>query len=202
MANDSAPDPRDVEIWKQNREYLISQKGKSDDDFEKNHVYIAAGTLVLSMTFLEKIAPIDKATGVACIIISWSLLAISLVVNFLSHLFASHYTDKQIELNDETNDPDRVNKLMIENNKSLKKMNWISVGSLLLGILFLVIYCSLNVYHMNHMNQEVERKVIIRPHENDENKGRTNVPLQRPVQNPQPVNPQPAPQPATEKPKP
>lgn len=37
------------------RELLENIKQKCEDDFEKNITYISAGTLVLSLTFIEKI---------------------------------------------------------------------------------------------------------------------------------------------------
>lgn len=46
-------------------------KEKSEDDYEKNLVYISSGTLVLSLTFIEKIVPLQGSTVVWFLIASW-----------------------------------------------------------------------------------------------------------------------------------
>jgi hypothetical protein len=48
------------DIQKSNRDLIVGIKDKSEDNFEKNLVYMTAGTLVLSLTFIEKIAPLQN----------------------------------------------------------------------------------------------------------------------------------------------
>ena len=56
-------------------------KEKSEDDFEKNIVLFGTGTLVLSLTFIEKIVQLQGALAIWFLIASWALLTITLIVN-------------------------------------------------------------------------------------------------------------------------
>lgn len=185
------------QIRQANRLYLISQKDKSDNDFEKNHIYISAGTLALSLTFIEKVSPITHSKAVYALVAAWILLVTSLLVNFISHQISSRFTEKQIDLNDRTDNTDEVNQMIDKNNKRIRQINWFSVLSLIGGICLLVVYCSANAIKMSHLQNENNSDRIEQPKGDDFTKGRTNVPLQRPSTS-QPINtPQtPAPPPA------
>lgn len=54
-----------------NRELILRIKDKSEDNFEKNLIFITSGTLLLSLTFIEKIVPLANAKGIVWLIISW-----------------------------------------------------------------------------------------------------------------------------------
>lgn len=120
-------------------------KNKSDDDYEKNLTYISAGTLVLSLTFLEKVVKLNESQGLWFLIISWALMAITLGVNLVSHQFASIFAEKAIEMiPDATTNPKHFVKKAQERNKILRKLNWSTTGTLVAGMACLIIFCSIN----------------------------------------------------------
>jgi hypothetical protein len=180
-------------------------KEKSDDDYEKNIVYIAAGTLVLSMTFLEKIIKVETSSGIWFLITSWGLLAITLLGNLVSHQLSSRFHEICIDLYDKCGElsgepSDEENATFKENldfadkkfescNSTIRTLNWATTLSLFVGILSMVIFCS-----MNALNAKIQNEIIsknkqdsimskqIKPHtqNTDISKGRTMSPSMRP----------------------
>jgi len=142
-------DTEDDKIKKENRDMLNAIKDKSEDDFEKNLVLITSGTLVLSMTFIDKIAPLAGAKGVWWLISAWFLLIASLLLNLMSHQKASKYSMVYIyECAKGTSEED-INILIKKNNRTMTRINNWTVRLLILGIAFLVVYCSINAYRMS-----------------------------------------------------
>jgi len=149
------------------RELLIKIKEKADDDFEKNITYISAGTLVLSLTFIEKIVVISQTEFLWTLIVSWILLAITLLVNLISHQLSSIYHEKTI---DELNLDRRIQAIKINRrNKCISCLNWSTIISLIFGIVFLILFCSINAYNMAKITKNI--KPLNNP--NLETRGRT-----------------------------
>jgi hypothetical protein len=119
---------------------LIEIKNKSDDDYEKNVTFISSGTLLLSITFIEKIISINKSNAIWTLILSWIFLCLTLVVNLFSHQLSSWYHEKSID----EYDYDITNKIVKERNKEIRYINWGTTFSLILGMIFLIIFCSIN----------------------------------------------------------
>ncbi|SMD43098.1 hypothetical protein SAMN00777080_1675 [Aquiflexum balticum DSM 16537] len=46
--------------WIEYRQSVLEQKSKSDDDFEKYITYISSGALIITLTFVEKISPLEQ----------------------------------------------------------------------------------------------------------------------------------------------
>jgi ABC-type transport system involved in multi-copper enzyme maturation permease subunit len=155
------------------RENLQRVKEKSDDDFEKNITYISAGALGLSMTFIEKIVNLPKAIHFWILITAWGLLTLTLLANLLSHYLSSYYHEKTTDEFDDEN-PDILQNID-KRNKRLRQINVGTVISLILGIIFLIIFSSINLYQMSDKNQKskttTESKIQESP--NYEKLGRT-----------------------------
>lgn len=137
------------------RELLVKIKEKGDDDFEKNITYISAGTLVLSLTFIEKIVELKQSSHVWSLILSWGLLALTLLANLISHQLSSYYHEKTIE--------DVDNKLLTvplsikKRNRIIRVINWCTTGTLILGIFFLILFSSINAINMANSNDNLHR---------------------------------------------
>lgn len=148
---------------------LTKIKEKSDDDYEKNITYISSGTLILSLTFIEKIVALDKSTALFSLIISWILLAITLLINLISHQLSSFYHEKAIDevkqhsnFNDEKSSDENkqiglniLEKKITKRNDIIRFLNWSTTGTLIAGIFFLILYCSLNAIKMTNENKKV-----------------------------------------------
>ncbi|MFZ4414198.1 MAG: hypothetical protein ACOYOV_14035 [Bacteroidales bacterium] len=123
---------------------------KSEDYFETKITYISAGTLGLSFAFIEKIVNITNSTNKWLLILGWLLLCATLLINLMSHLISKRYAYKiedELDELDSENEED-VNKF----NKNVRKRNYItdiinffSGIILILGIISIVIFASLNI---------------------------------------------------------
>lgn len=140
--------------WLDNLRSMRSTKEKSDDDFEKNLVLITSGTLVLSLTFIDKIAPLASTHWIAWLIIAWFLLATSLLLNLISHLVSSKNAARQFEKYALTGNEDELNKVIAKDNKSIDTINYWTVGLMISGIFCLIVYCSVNAYYMSKKTPE------------------------------------------------
>ena len=119
---------------------LIEIKNKSDDDYEKNVTFISSGTLLLSITFIEKIISINKSNSIWTLILSWIFLCLTLVINLFSHQLSSWYHEKSIE----EYDYDITNEIVRKRNKEIRYINWGTTFLLILGMIFLIILRLLN----------------------------------------------------------
>lgn len=147
---------------------LTKIKEKSDDDYEKNITYISSGTLILSLTFIEKIVALDKSTALFALIICWTLLAITLLINLISHQLSSFYHEKAIDEIKQYSNFDRekssdkkkqfgssIPEEIKKRNNIIRFLNWSTTGTLIGGISFLILYCSLNAIKMTNENKKV-----------------------------------------------
>ncbi|WP_144888641.1 hypothetical protein [Lacibacter cauensis] len=130
------------------RELLANIKDKSDDDYEKNITYIAAGTLVLSMTFIEKIVTLNKSNSIWILIFSWSVLVLTLLTNLISHQLSSLFHENTINEYDESNPKMLTN--IKSRNRIIRRINWSTTFGLTLGLILLVIFCSINSIKMTN----------------------------------------------------
>jgi len=134
----------EIEGWLEYRKALLEHKSKSDDDFEKYITLIASGALGLTVTFLDKISPLDKAICIWLVATGWVLLSLTLLLNLYSHFLSSKYTSKSIDEIDDDVDYDTLRKNLDKRNLNINKLNGWSIILLFLGILFILIYVILN----------------------------------------------------------
>lgn len=71
--------------WIEYRNAVTENKSKSQDDFEKYINILASGGLVLSLTFFEKIVPLEKAIYKPFVITGMFLMVLTLLSNLYSH---------------------------------------------------------------------------------------------------------------------
>lgn len=133
-----------------NKSNINNTIDKSEDYFENKITYISAGALGLSFAFIEKIVNIEIAVNKWLLIFGWVLLCITLLINLLSHLISKRYAYK---IQDELDELDEENEAMIIGfNRSVRNRNFktdllnLFSGIILIsGILFIIIFASLNI---------------------------------------------------------
>jgi len=139
------------------REKIQEVISKTEDHFEEKLTYISAGTLGLTLTFIEKIVPLGDSVSVIFLVFGWFFLVVTLLLNLSSHMISKHYLIKtQLEL-DKNNDSKYLNSIylkVIKRNKRIDCINWITVGLLILGISFIVTFASLNSFHKVSKNDK------------------------------------------------
>lgn len=129
-----------LEGFRKNSELVLQ---KSQDDFEKQLSYISAGALGVSMFLIEKIVKdLSNAHCKWILIVSWSLLGFTLIGNLLSHYFCINFNYKTIE----EIDSERYDRVKAEKRNSyVKFINTSTVFALVIGIIFLIIFTSINI---------------------------------------------------------
>lgn len=184
-------DPQDETIVKA----LIEVKQQSEENFEKGISVLAGGTLVLSMTFIEKIVSIGVCESKWTLIAGWIFLALTLLLNLISHQISSRLHGLTIQ-DFQNGEVETINNLA-KRNRIIVGINWATSGLVMTGITFLIIFCSINSYKMQRESQTNQQ----RPGAPDQTKGMPinlpRGPIQQPVQQPAttPQPSQPTPQP-------
>jgi hypothetical protein len=116
---------------------------KSQETFEKQLSYISSGSLSVSIAFIKNVVgELNKSKHEGFLIAAWSLMGVTLLLNLLSQIFTSNCHNKTI---DEISYRayNYADALCRYNN--IKKLNYISVGALILGIGLLLLFISLNI---------------------------------------------------------
>lgn len=137
--------------WEEYRQALYIQKSKSDDLFEKAITFISSGALGLTLTFHDKIVPVEDSSYVIIISLGWALLVATLFVNLISHYQSSKSTDNSIDEVDKIMDYQisyenfQIN--LNKRNTRIDNLNKASIGLLGAGLLLIILYVSINIHY-------------------------------------------------------
>tara|TARA_R110002051_G_scaffold69946_2_gene125790 strand:+ start:4159 stop:4698 length:540 start_codon:yes stop_codon:yes gene_type:complete len=136
--------------WEDYRQTLYIQKSKSDELFEKAVTFIASGALGLTLTFHDKIVPVNDAILVILIALGWALLVGTLFINLISHYKSSKSVDYSIDDVDKLME-NSINyitfqKNLLRRNKLINSLNKVSIGMLGIGLFLITIYVSVNIH--------------------------------------------------------
>lgn len=130
--------------WNEFRNSVYETKSKSQDDFEKYINIIASGGLAITIAFFDKIVEFKTAEYIALIVIGWISLTLTLLLNLISHYLSINYAQKTIdEINDKKYDDVFIN--VNKRNQKVQCLNIISIVSLILGIVLIIMFVTLNV---------------------------------------------------------
>jgi hypothetical protein len=168
--------------WNEFRNSVYETKSKSQDDFEKYINFLASGGLAITLAFFDKIVDPKNASFKTLIIIGWVLLVFTLLSNLISHYLSINYSQKTIdEINDKKYDDVFVN--VGKRNKIIKLLNIFSIGTLILGIISIIVFVTLNMTSMSNNNPTPKPQT---PKPLTEEKGRpiNNPPHSKPNSNP------------------
>lgn len=145
-------DPAIEEGWNEYRNAVTENKNKSQDDFEKYINLLATGGIVLSLTFLEKIATMVKIECMILYVIGLILLLFTLLSNLYSHYKSMRDSDLIILEIDDKKYAD-IFKNIDKRNKPINLLNKASIWSLIIGTLLIITFVSINLFAMNENQQ-------------------------------------------------
>lgn len=132
----TVPDP----AMQSYRDWLVKAEHTSSRDFERTLTTLASSGLAVSLVFVHDVAPHPKHTF--WLIASWVCLAFSLLAILMSYLTSMMATRAIIkEIDKPSGDPYRRR----PSAKATVALNWSSAGLLVVGVLALVAFASLNV---------------------------------------------------------
>lgn len=116
---------------------------KSQEAFEKQLSYISAGSLSISIAFIKDVVgDLSKTQEEGILLLSWSLMGFTLLLNLLSHVFTSNCHNKTIG---EIGQGKYNYKTVLCRHNNIKKLNYVSIVSLIMGIASLLYFISLNI---------------------------------------------------------
>ncbi|MHA8070238.1 hypothetical protein ACS6L2_13205 [Aquirufa ecclesiirivi] len=127
------------------REKLEETILASQNYFEKNLRYLNAGALVLSIGFVEKVVTIATSNNAYWLITSWVLFAFSLMINLISHLISVQNSTNALNEHDEKLEIFERIKRILKRNRFMFRLNLSTYLLFLIGIISLLIFCSLNI---------------------------------------------------------
>ena len=137
--------------WEDYRKILYVEKSKSDDLFEKAITLISSGGLGLTLTFYDKIIPIEKANFILILALGWFLLIITLLINLYSHYLSSKSVSKTIDDVDNLVDykisHETFQSNMSKRNKKIDILNESSIYLLTIALLSIITYVTINLYN-------------------------------------------------------
>jgi hypothetical protein len=142
---------------KANKEVIRKAGEKSEEDFNKNIVYIAAGTLVLSLTFIEKAVTLSTANHIWVLTIAWAFLGATLFINLVSHQISVHFI-RRCKKDIRAYEENRLTKEQCETRNERRRnwelaLRWISIVTLFIGISSLITFCTINANKMSTENK-------------------------------------------------
>lgn len=158
---------------------------KSQEVFEQKLTLITTSSLGASIFLLEKLVPsIEKSAVKWSIVFAWLLLGASLLINLISHkISASNCYASIQEIENNNYDQQKSEK----RHKQINKYNSATIWTLGLGIMFLVLFSTINLYKMSNQNTPPNPPT---PPANNE-RGMAPTPAPKPLVG---LNPSPAPQ--------
>lgn len=141
---------KDKEYYYQYRDLLQKAVDKSENEFEKHLLYIAAGALGLSFTFISEIINIIDSRFIWLLIAGWISLILCILINLLSHIHSKTMLNRTINLIDKYLVGDILHDNELRNNidKMNKKISHINTSTILLlviGIALIIVFTSLNL---------------------------------------------------------
>lgn len=136
----------DYQTYLAERKILIDAERDTAHQFDKAILTLAAGALALSITFINQIAPQPKPNSIYFLITAWSFFGLSILSTLISFL-TSQIACRQMR---EVLDQQQVTKNKDYKEPSAKTwtnvLNYFSIGSFILGVIFLVIFSSVNLF--------------------------------------------------------
>jgi len=129
------------------RQAVLDQKNRSEDDFEKYITFISSGALAITVTFIDKLSPLDQSVFVWVILVGWFFLAATLFLNLISHYLSSRYNEKTIQEIDEDIPTNKLTENIDKRNNIISRLNISSIFLLGIGIFCILIFTGINAYY-------------------------------------------------------
>lgn len=115
----------------------------SNEQFDKNVLFIASGALGISFAFIEKVIPdLQNAVSSNSLIASWYCFAGVIFISLVAHFISIMANRWAIAHDDQTKD---YNRICSRWNISLRAINILMIIGLLIGIVLLIHFVKLNI---------------------------------------------------------
>lgn len=121
---------------------------------------LSSGTLVLSITFIDKIIGLDEIQNLCLIKISWLFLSLTLIINIATYIFSIRASIKARKVLKKWLDEDTEETPETYNwrGKTANILNILSLFTLALGMFILTYFAIININTINTMNNYNQEK--------------------------------------------
>jgi hypothetical protein len=167
------PQPNRQSEYEKHREQSWTDRQASSDEFDKNLLKFSSGALGLSLAFIKDIVPLEQATWLPLLYVSWSCFSLCILATIASYFFSTRSFDTHLgDLHKYYVDADE--KAL---NPSNFWTNWVRRCAVIAGIFFIagfvctVVFVSRNIAK-GHLKMQEKKSLTFLVQE-----GRTPVPM-------------------------
>ncbi len=169
-----------VKQLKEYKDKLNDAASRDLAEFEKNFLLIASGLLAFSVSFIKDIIHLNEAEILLVLFISWFFLIVSIGSMMYAFIQSSNYSDLiwakadkfLLKINKIDNDDDlseqealeikkKMNRILSDSKKKLKKIRYTSIYLFLIGLLSLCCFIGYNLI-LNKFQIKKETPTILR----------------------------------------
>lgn len=122
------------------RTWLVQTLAEAHKEYDKTVTTLSAGALVLSITFLDDIAP-SPARARCLLVVAWVAFSASLLSTLVSFATSQHTLRLRIKEIDDDLDPDRADAA----NRWTAGLNYAAAVLLFIGVVFLALFAFQNL---------------------------------------------------------
>lgn len=135
----------EYQIYLDERKILVQAKKESSHFLDKAILTLSSGFLGLSITFINNIVPSPSEGSIIYLVISWATFLLSIIFTLTSFITSQKACDIQINIiENQLANPENAHL----NNKytiATDVINYISISFFIIGIIFLIIFTSVNL---------------------------------------------------------
>ena len=135
------------EVYLEERKLLVDAEREGARTFDKAILTLAAGALGLSVTFVDKIAPLPQATTLWLLVASWISFGFSIIVTLSSFITSQWACIRQREILDTEWLNSSQEQKSIQNcwTRVTNALNVVSILSFVTGVIFLCLFAFVNL---------------------------------------------------------
>ena len=111
--------------------------------FDDQSLFISSGALGLSLTFIKDIVPIKDCIYIGLFYIAIICFLLTIVAGFINHFYSANTLRKAFDKTN-NNESDTEN-YKEKHSKRIRNINRFLTGSLIIGLIGLVLYCVINI---------------------------------------------------------
>lgn len=135
------------DVYLEERKLLIDAEREGSRSFDKAILTLAAGALGLSITFVDKIAPLPQATTLWLLVVSWISFGFSIIVTLSSFITSQWACASQRDILDTEWLDGSEEQESIGNRwtHATNALNVVSILSFVVGVVFLCLFAFANL---------------------------------------------------------
>ena len=143
-------------VYLEERKLLIDAEREGSRSFDKAILTLAAGALGLSITFVDKIAPLPQAATLWLLVTSWISFGFSIIITLSSFITSQWACVRQREILDTQWLNSTQGQKSIKNRwtRVTNALNVVSILSFVAGVIFLCLFAFVNLSKEGAMSEK------------------------------------------------